>query len=105
MKRASSFLFIVIISCASLAQGQTKAGSNQSKPSAPSSQPAATKQTAAPQTAKPEEKKEADCGCEAKVPADAAAIVNGVKLNMKDIDDPIKTQVQEVQSKVVEARK
>ena len=105
MKRVSAFLIIVIIACASLAQGQTKAGSNKGKPPAASNQPAASKQVASPPPSTPVDKKEEDCGCEAKVPADAAAIVNGVKLNMKEIDDPIKSQVQEVQSKVIEARK
>jgi protein-disulfide isomerase len=96
---------MVIIACATAAQGQSGAGASKGKQEAPPSQPAAGKQAPSTQAAKPGAKKEEDCGCEAKVPADAVAIVNGVKLNMKDIDDVIKGQVQEIQSKVIEARK
>lgn len=54
---------------------------------------------------KPADKKEADCGCEVKAPPDVFAIVNGVKVMIKDVDDPIKDRVQELQNQVIEARK
>jgi len=62
-------------------------------------------QSAAPQPSKPADKKEADCGCEVKAPPDVLAIVNGVNVAIKDVDEPIKDSVQELQNQVIEARK
>jgi protein-disulfide isomerase len=112
MKRASAFILTIIIACFGVAQGQTGADSNKAKQQTGTNQPATNKQSAAPakqaaapQPSTPGDKKEEDCGCEAKVPADAVATVNGVKFTIKDIDEQIKDRVQEVQSKVIEARK
>src|SRR2546425_1760627 len=51
------------------------------------------------------DKKEADCGCEVKAPPDVLANVNGVKVMIKDVDEPIKDRVVELQNQVIEARK
>lgn len=104
MKRVSTFLFI-IIACSVAAQGQTGAASNKGKQQTGSNPPAGSKLTTSPAPANSPDKKEENCGCEAKVPADAVAIVNGVKLSIKDIDEPIKDQVRGIQSKVIAARK
>lgn len=53
---------------------------------------------------KPPEKKEADCGCD-KAPPDVFATVNGVKIASKDVDEPIKDRILELQNQVVAARK
>lgn len=59
--------------------------------------------SAAPQGAT--EKKE-DCGCDGKTPTpDVFATVNGLKISAKEIEDPLKDKVKELQSSVVEARK
>src|SRR6185369_1390628 len=50
------------------------------------------------------EKKDADCGCD-KAPPDVFATVNGVKIASKDVDEPIKDRIQELQNQVIEARK
>ncbi len=63
------------------------------------------KQSAPVAAQKATEKKEEDCGCEVKAPPDVLAIVNGVKIATKDVDEPIKDRVQELQNQVVEARK
>ena len=42
-------------------------------------------------------KKDEDCGCEVKLPEGRAAIVNGVKVTIQEIDEPIKNKVQELQ--------
>src|SRR5262249_7023032 len=55
--------------------------------------------------AKAADKKEADCGCETKAPPDVLATVNGVNVMIKDVDEPIKDRVQELQNQVIEARK
>jgi len=66
-------------------------------------------QAAAPQSApaasKPADNKEADCGCDVDAPPDVLAIVNGMKVAIKDVDEPIKDRVQELQNQVIEARK
>ncbi|HLF84538.1 MAG TPA: thioredoxin domain-containing protein [Blastocatellia bacterium] len=54
---------------------------------------------------KPADKKEADCGCEAKAPPDVLATVNGANVEIKDVDEPIKDRVRELQNQVIEARK
>src|SRR5499427_10228648 len=58
-----------------------------------------------PTVAKPVPKSDDDCGCEAKTPSDALAVVNGVKITPKEVDDSIKKQVDELQNRVIEARK
>jgi protein-disulfide isomerase len=90
------------MACAVAAQSQTGAAPNKGSQQVTPNQPAAKPP---PAPANSDGKKEEDCGCEAKVPADAVATVNGVKLTIKDIDDPIKGRVQEIQSKVIQARK
>lgn len=55
-------------------------------------------------TADKQEKKEADCGCD-KAPPDVYATVNGTKIAGKDVDEPIKDRIQELQNQAVEARK
>lgn len=60
-------------------------------------------QTGAAQT-KPADKKEADCGCETKAPPDVLAKVNGTNIAIKDVDEPVKSRVQELQNQVIEAR-
>jgi len=66
---------------------------------------AGTTQSAPAAASKPEDKKAADCGCEVKAPPDVLAIVNGVNVGIKDVDEPIKDRVQSLQNQVIEARK
>jgi protein-disulfide isomerase len=63
--------------------------------------------TQSPPAAQPKQadKKDADCGCEAKIPPDVLAIINGTNIPTKDIDDPLKDQIQQLQNQVIEARK
>lgn len=61
-------------------------------------------QSATAVKAKPAAEKEADCGCEVKVPSNLLAIVNGVNVELKDVDDLIKERVQPLQNQVIEAR-
>jgi protein-disulfide isomerase len=51
-----------------------------------------------------EKPKDADCGCD-KAPPDVFATVNGIKIASKDVDEPIKDRLQELQNQVIEARK
>lgn len=56
------------------------------------------------EAAKPADKKDADCGCESQAPPGVLAIVNGVKIGIKDVDEPIKERLAAFQNQVVEAR-
>lgn len=57
-----------------------------------------------PAASKPDEKKE-DCGCETKVPSNVLAIVDGVNIEIKDVDELVKERVQPLQNQVIEARR
>ena len=50
-------------------------------------------------------KKDEDCGCEVKYPEGRVAIVNGVKITLDEIDEPIKNRIKELQDQIVAARK
>jgi protein-disulfide isomerase len=80
--------------------GFISVGVQDSKPGRPSSN-----QSAPPAAAKAEDKKAADCGCEVKAPPDVLAVVNGVNVGIKEIDEPIKDRVQSLQNQVIDARK
>jgi protein-disulfide isomerase len=74
-------------------------GNNRSEQVAQSSQTS----PAAPD--KKDDKKVEDCGCDSKTPPDVLATVNGVKINLKEIEDPIAQQLSELRKQVTEARK
>src|ERR1044072_6230414 len=99
MKKVSRFLFVIIIVFAFNAaqiRAQEKPATGQqpaAKPSGPLQPPATPP------------KKEEDCGCEVKFPTDTAATVNGAKILIKDIDEPIGDKVKDLQNQVIEARK
>src|SRR5262252_9281548 len=54
---------------------------------------------------KKDDKKAEDCGCDAKTPPDVLAVVNELKISLKEIDDPIAQQVSDLRKQVTEARK
>ena len=94
MKAVSRFLFIVVFALiCNVAVGLSQQKPQPAKPVGPLQPPAA------------QEKKEEDCGCDAKIPSDTAAIVNGVKIMMKEIDEPVNNKIKELQNQVIEARK
>jgi protein-disulfide isomerase len=63
-----------------------------------------TQSVPAPQS-KPADKKEADCGCEVKTPSNVLAAVNGVNIEIKDVDAMVKDRIDPLQNQVIEARK
>jgi protein-disulfide isomerase len=94
MKKLLLLGLISILTCVGVSLAQT-AGT---KPTA-GAKPAIS----APQTAT--DKKE-DCGCDGKTPSpDVFAVVNGTKISAKEVEDPIKDKIKELQNAVVEARK
>ncbi|MEW6125468.1 MAG: thioredoxin domain-containing protein [Acidobacteriota bacterium] len=46
-----------------------------------------------------------ECACEVKGLPEVYGTVNGVKITAKDVDDPIKDKIQQLQASVIEARK
>src|SRR5215467_10597788 len=58
-----------------------------------------------PTVAKPLPKADDDCGCEAKTPSDALAVVNGIKITPKEVDESIKSQIDDLEKQVIQARK
>lgn len=60
---------------------------------------------AQPPTVQTPAKKDEDCGCEVKFPEGRAAIVNGVKVTIDEIDEPIKNKIKELQEQIIESRK
>ena len=54
---------------------------------------------------KPVDKKEADCGCDVKAPSNVLAVVNGVNIEIKDVDAMVKDRIEPLQNQVIEARK
>src|ERR1043165_9980537 len=88
MKRVLTMFMIVAFVCACTVYAQIPAPQTQSQPP-----------QAAPQ------KNDEDCGCEVKYPEGRAAIVNGVKVSVDEIDEPIKNKIKELQDQIVETRK
>src|SRR2546423_9586241 len=84
MKRVLALLIIVAFACANAALAQPPATETQNQASA---------------------KKEEDCGCEMKIPEGAVAMVNGVKVNVQEIDETIKNKIQELQAQIIDTRK
>ncbi|MFY9571674.1 MAG: thioredoxin domain-containing protein [Blastocatellia bacterium] len=97
MKRVS-----LLLAGAALIAGLVQPSAACSRPRHVSSARAQKQSTTA---SKPAEKKADDCGCESKNPPDILALVNGTRISVKDVDEPIKDRVQELQNQVVEARK
>jgi hypothetical protein len=60
---------------------------------------------AGPQGAAQSIKAEADCGCESQVLPDDLAIVNGIRIGRKDIEDQVRESRIRLQGQVIEARR
>jgi protein-disulfide isomerase len=101
MKRLSLFLLVSVIFAVGFARVHAETVFMDSQPETGLSD--ASGDANVLQT-KPAAQKDADCGCEVKVPQDLLAVVNGVKVTVKEVDEPLKTQVQELQNRVIEAR-
>src|ERR1700694_1466791 len=101
MRRLLPLLLVVVLLPAI---AQAKLGGNKSGGQQKAKQETSPTPAVAASQSKPE-KKEADCGCEAKAPPDVFATVNGVNIAEKDVDESINDRIKELQSQVIEARK
>ncbi|MDT7604900.1 MAG: hypothetical protein QOF61_2897, partial [Acidobacteriota bacterium] len=102
--------FALAILCSLFICATQTARAQRSAPARPAATPPARTQPAkpapTPQTpvVAPAAKAD-DCGCETETPPDVLAIVNGVRVTSKEIEEPIKDKVQQLQQSVADARK
>lgn len=104
MPKALLLVVLTLIVCSPLVSAQTRrparrdadASAQRSKPAA------ATKSRPAPAVAPA--KSEDDCACDAGATPDVAAVVNGVKITAKEIDEPVQSQIDELLKQVADAR-
>lgn len=88
----------IIFSCAIVANAQTGA---ERQAAAPKSDASSVAQSP---NASPPAKKDEDCGCEL-APPDVLAIVNGVKITGREIDEQIKEELDAIKRQVGDARR
>jgi protein-disulfide isomerase len=107
--------FVLIISCAlvvcaaQVARAQRTTSTPARRPAAtqpakPTPTPAKPAVTTTPTQPAPAAKAD-DCGCEVETPPDVLAVVNGVKISLKETDDSLGDKVRQLQQSVVEARR
>jgi len=105
MNKLLLVLLLMIFAFGPVVLAQQNAASGRQQPA----QAEAAKKTVEPQasTAKDKEndKKEEACGCEEKAPADALAVINGVKITTKDVDQQISDEILDLHQQVIGARK
>jgi protein-disulfide isomerase len=102
MRKFALIISFALFVCASqVARAQRRGATAPARPAATPAKPAATPAPTQPAPAV----KADDCGCESEAPPDVVAIVNGVRVSSKEIDEPIKGKIQELQQGVVDARK
>ena len=89
MKSATAFIILIILCFASIAGAQTGAKPVAEKTSSTDAKTANNE----------------DCGCDATTGPDTLATINGVKITTKDIEEPIKEQIEKLHNQVIEARK
>jgi protein-disulfide isomerase len=107
MKQLLSVLLVIFISLPVVAQTARGRATRKPQPQKAAEQNKPVEQANVPATAPQgttDGKKEEDCGCDAKAPEEVAD-VNGVKVFITELDEPIKDQSQELQNQVIEARK
>src|SRR5215471_345066 len=96
-------LTTVIGSAANVGAARSRYASREHIAQSTKTSPATPDNKATPD--KKEEKKTEDCGCDSKTPPDVLALVNEVKINLKEIDDPLTQQIAQLRQQVTDARK
>ena len=94
-------LLIMIIGCAPFAVAWQGAAPSAQK----DGQAAPSKKATTSQNSTANDKKAEDCGCDEKTPAGVLALVNGVKITTKDVEEPVKDTINDLHHQVIEARK
>ena len=97
MRRLFSVLIVAILASAAIAQTQTK----PEKVAKPESKQAASIKPVTPAVAE----QKTDCGCEGEVQPEVLAVVNGVRVTTKEVDDVIKDRIAQLRQQVIDARK
>jgi protein-disulfide isomerase len=94
-------ILCVVFSCAIVAAAQT--GAERPTPNTGSKAPPIAQGANSSSPAGPPDKKDDECGCSLAAP-DVLAIVNGVKISGREIDEQIKGDLDALKRQVVEAR-
>jgi protein-disulfide isomerase len=95
-------ILCVVFSCAIVAAAQSVA--ERPSPNVGSKQPPTARGTDASSPAGSSGKKDEECGCNLAAP-DVLAIVNGVKISSREIDEQIKEELDAIKGRVIEARR
>ncbi|MFL6227297.1 MAG: thioredoxin domain-containing protein [Pyrinomonadaceae bacterium] len=101
MRKFALINLCALFVCASQVASAQRTQPTTARPAATPTRPAATPPLTQPATAP----KVDDCGCEVETPPDVLAVVNGVRVMTKEIDDPIREKIQQLQQNVTDARK
>jgi protein-disulfide isomerase len=106
-KYAYAFLIALYVCAAPAAFAQRRAGA----PARPAATPVPKSTPSTPQAASPTPTTAAtaagadDCGCEPEPPPEVLAVVNGVKVGTKEVDEAVGDKIRELRQNVVDARK
>ncbi len=95
-------ILCVVFSCAIVAAAQT--GAERLAPNAGGKEPPIARGGDASPPAVSPGKKDEECGCNLAAP-DVLAIVNGVKISGREIDEQIKEELDALKRQIVEARR
>src|ERR1044071_1106338 len=93
-------IVVAALSCAPVALAQNKPAAGDKNQQQPASK--AAPQASVP--ASPVSKSEDDCDCEAQVLPEVIAEVNGVKITVKEMEEPVKTRLDALKQQVKTAR-
>jgi protein-disulfide isomerase len=99
MKRFWLVTIVATLLCTSVTVGQTRRAGRKSQPKGE------TYQLTPPITLPQPGAQTEDCGCDGKTLPDTIAVVNGVQISSKEIDELLKDRIQELQRQIVDARK
>ncbi|HWO00884.1 MAG TPA: thioredoxin domain-containing protein [Blastocatellia bacterium] len=104
MKRVSLLLVIGAMLSLSVPPSHAFAAASQAASAPTARKRSVPARPTKPAEKQPAEKQQEDCGCEASAPAGVLAFVNGVKVSLNEVYDPIKDQVQALQNQIINAR-
>jgi protein-disulfide isomerase len=104
MKTVSLLLVVSAMLVVVAPSSEASAGARQAAPAPRARKRSVPQPPTKPAEKQPPEIQPEDCGCDASAPPGVLAFVNGVKVALNEVYDPIKDQVQTLQSQIANAR-
>jgi protein-disulfide isomerase len=107
-KFVTSFLIALCLCAAPAAFAQQRRAGTPARPAAtpaPRSAPSTPAQSAGPTPATSAATAADECGCEPEPPPEVLAVVNGVKVGTKEVDEAAGDKIREIRQTVIAARK